>query len=1039
MSHHTVSIPVNPALSLNVPDSPVLSEDTSELPLPNYVAPASRPVAFSDGTQIKHHVTVSQGLESGHLSNVSGSFTDRLSYRDQDEFFHCMLSYRVNSEGPPESQDKCRNDMARLIWQTCSTCSKSWSPNKDSPLDTEIPYKLNHHCLYVVGRFGIWPKVFPNPTSPIRLFLDQKNLRPGVDWKGTGNREDGGFLGALSSSLMFVPLLSATPARFKIVPTGEKDRFKSLGPINISVPKDGDSLNIFCDASYDIVSDAQLAYTCSEFRLNDGSFIIKSSSGTKDCQAVNEQMMSSALFWTPKCILPSDGSGPRGSVSEMLTIMHKSENLTFRVIERPSPELAVLQVDQLSDHVFFKNETIELDLHREHDALQPVGVQSKFYELRIESVKIQGSIDARINSIIVIRCGEYSNRLRLNFANEPSIRGMTVSDERSDRKDNVLMEFMLSRALHLALELDTNPHPCKLIMPVFVDDIHTILAVSHRLSSEVSNKTAIAVQDSLQKILNRTLSVLEEKKWIRVSVKGAVQFMADLQGLQLSNTENLLKTMESKAELVCSSIISTIGIEAEMYCLNQYVSNNPLADELLDFIKKQNIGHIRPSLVRSDVTSINIFSQLSSKSVELIAQDSCEVSKRPLVKEITDIEIAVQAAKASPYNLPVSQRLAKFQDEEASFMTIAYSTYAMEQVLVKPFFNRLNLFCAIFISFLCAYQFYQGEFTFAIVNVPRSIGIWSIVFCVHVLKSVKLGRLAFFFGFISTAIACILGVLILDKLENGSIQWNKSIYCSKNYDTSQFSTCVVYQYSYNFWQAFYWISLAVLIRWRQEFVWRCGMSGASIMLILSLAFEIILGTPKIYDYAGVIVFPSLLVGTELLKFYGTLQAIRLTKESKQVLSRAWREVKKDHKKLGSLTELVEFVDKACHHCPFVIDRSKGLGKWKDGNAATAPPLIHQPTSDFDELYGRAISFNDAFQQWIESFFIRNGDPSRFLHIKHEETKSGQIAFRIPNDYANKLPFKGDVDRGPVKRPHRSIAKVLAIAARLCKTIAYSSF
>jgi hypothetical protein len=130
--------------------------------------------------------------------------------------------------------------------------------------------------------------------------------------------------------------------------------------------------------------------------------------------------------------------------------------------------------------------------------------------------------------------------------------------------------------------------------------------------------------------------------------------------------------------------------------------------------------------------------------------------------------------------------------------------------------------------------------------------------------------------------------------------------------------------------------------------------------------------------------------------------------------------------------------KACHRSPFVLDRSKDLGKWTAGYAHVVPPLIHQPTSDFDELYDLAVEFNDVFQQWIESFFIRKGDPSKFVYISNEDTKSGQYVFRIPNGYAStllpskvtsgqvdreSLPFQGDVDRGPVKRPHRSIAKV----------------
>jgi hypothetical protein len=966
-----------------------------------------------------------------------GCFTECLSFREQDEFFHCMLSYRVNSEGPRESQVKSGNDLARLIWQSCSALSKS--PNQDAPLATDNAGNSNHQLLHAIERFGKWPKAFPEPTRPVRIFLDKMNLRPGVDWKGSGNRESGGFLGALSSSLMLVPLLSATPVRFKIQPTGEEGRFKFSFPVNISIPKEGESLEIFRDSSTDAAvatqTDSEFSYTCTEFRSDDAkdsSFALKS---TSSGQGVDGKSVSSALFWTPNCILPSDGSGPKGSVSEMLTIMQKSEKLTFRVVERPSPEFADLEIDQLSDHVFFKNETILL--HFPSGTPQPSETPLDTHPLSIENVKVQGSASAGIHSVITVKFGEYSNLLGLN---EPSFRGMTVLDERSDREDNVLMEFMLARALHLAFKSDVNlhyiAHPCKLVMPVFVDEIGVLFDVLSRLSTEVSNKTALAVRVSLEKILMRKLSAAEEKEWIRVSVKDAVQFTASLQGLQLSNRENLLKSKEAKAELVCNKIVSTVGIEAEKYCFDQYMSNNPVAHELLDFIMKENIGHTRPSLVKSDVTSLKIFSQLSSKSIKIIAQDSRKVSKKPLVREIADIEIAVQAAKASPYILPVSQRLAKFHDEEASFMTIAYSTFAMEQVLLKPLFGKLIMgFLTLFFLIVSAYQFYQGELIFAVVNLPRVVTFGSILFCANVLKDIHLGRLCIWFSFVSQGIAGILAVLVVDKFENGTVVWNRSNYCIKNFETSKISTCSQYLYSYNLYQAVFYFIMAVLVLWRQELCWRWWNVGCSVQGALNLAFQIILGSPSFYEFLAVIGFPILLIGTELLKFYSTLQAVRLTKESKIKLSKVWCEITEgeqttpDDGKCGSLTELVNFVVEACDRSQFVLDRSKELGKWKPGHVAVEPPLIHQPTSDFDELYGRAVMFNDVFQQWIISFFTRKGDASRFLYINCEEAKSYRFDFSVPTDYATTwLPFTGMVDPGPVKRPHRSIAKVSAPAS-----------
>jgi hypothetical protein len=160
-------------------------------------------------------------------------FTKQLSFEASDAFFHGMLSYRVNSEGPSG------NDLALLLWESCS--QRGISSRQNSKGDLAIQRSID-----VVNQFGKWPRIFPHPSSSgVRIFLDQKNLRPGFDWKGTGNRADGGFLGALSSSLMLVPLLSATPARFNIKSAGSDDRFQFTERGNFAILEQK-PLDIFC-------------------------------------------------------------------------------------------------------------------------------------------------------------------------------------------------------------------------------------------------------------------------------------------------------------------------------------------------------------------------------------------------------------------------------------------------------------------------------------------------------------------------------------------------------------------------------------------------------------------------------------------------------------------------------------------------------------------------------------------------------------------------------------------------------------------------
>jgi hypothetical protein len=125
------------------------------------------------------------------------------------------------------------------------------------------------------------------------------------------------------------------------------------------------------------------------------------------------------------------------------------------------------------------------------------------------------------------------------------------------------------------------------------------------------------------------------------------------------------------------------------------------------------------------------------------------------------------------------------------------------------------------------------------------------------------------------------------------------------------------------------------------------------------------------------------------------------------LSKIWDGIKDGE----ALKDTATFVLNQCSKCSCaILDRSKDLGKWKANIPVLAePPKIHQPTSDFDELYLRASTFNDIFQMWIESIFLEPENSSSFVYkLKHQEFEP---------------PLKGKAIRGPVKRPHRAIAKV----------------
>jgi hypothetical protein len=921
--------------------------------------------------------------------SVSRSAT-HLSFKHTDEFFHGMLSYRVRSEGHAE---KGGNNLARLIYDACSNAEDMPKGKSESPSAENL-----QHFSQALEKFGKWPKAFSGRSESIRIFLDQANLRMGVPWKGTGDAGSGGFLGAVSQALLMIPLLSAAPALFKVIHTTSPDRYAAESPINIKLTNGTELLSI----QVDNVTGMQTvrAHLCQDVQP-DGSFHL---SETLDC--VSSDFPSKFQFFSVHNFLPSDGSGPRGSLADLLIIQQKPEDFTFSVVSA-SEEHIILQADQLSDHVFFTKEIISLEIGK--DALNGSLSSSSF---KITQVVCQGSKAGALYSRIKIDAYDLSSCF--TSASSP-IRGST---QEIDRCDNVLMELMLCRALR-TLSASGNLHPCKLIMPVFVDDMDMLYALSDRLSEKNSKETSTIVESSLEAILRRKLTRAEVGEWIETSVKTVVKFYFDFQGLQLSNKINRLKSMKEKASLVRMHFISTAGIEADNSALVQYVFNNPLAFELLEFLDSCGLMHLHPVLVKHDITSVKEFSKLSQSAIEKIANEGYELSTRPLMKETVDICCAISAAQSSKFILPVSKRLELFEDKEASFLTVIHSTYAIYLALQKPFFSLgvQSIFCIMALG-VSIYESIVDPviyLPFIIPNLTRFFWlIFSIIFVLQ--KSFKAAIASWVFWCFITGIAYAVG-FVLDKYVNGKFELGESKNCAAKLSSSQLNTsaeylrCVHLYFGYfGSLASFYWV-LTYCILFRQDVVWRCLCIGVSLQILMSIFVDSSQRTVKIM---GCIFVPFCLAVTETLRFYGSLQALQITKNDAVASARRWLHVLADSRQdLEQMTQtLRESFDDSIYDC------SSDLGKYGSAaRAAKKPAPIRQPINDFDELYKVASFVNDTFQTWVESFFASDVPSANFLHVD-EHDNIGHLHKHLRFE-----SFRGIVTRGPVKLPERAIAKV----------------
>ena len=89
--------------------------------------------------------------------------------------------------------------------------------------------------------------------------------------------------------------------------------------------------------------------------------------------------------------------------------------------------------------------------------------------------------DGNSHSVIQVSSGD---NLRLWEVRESAIRCKTKA---IDSKDNVLVEVMAASTLYITLAANADPHPCTVMLPLFVDDLSVIVGTSKRSSTKVSS------------------------------------------------------------------------------------------------------------------------------------------------------------------------------------------------------------------------------------------------------------------------------------------------------------------------------------------------------------------------------------------------------------------------------------------------------------------------------------------------------------------------------------------------------------------------
>jgi hypothetical protein len=151
-------------------------------------------------------------------------------------------------------------------------------------------------------------------------------------------------------------------------------------------------------------------------------------------------------------------------------------------------------------------------------------------------------------------------------------------------------------------------------------------------------------------------------------------------------------------------------IQKSSVFFNDFKSHHPRARELCDWLQTHNMSSYTGVIARHGISSVYALSLLDvGSAVPVLADDlSCCETR---MQSIATLTRAVSLAKSSELSLPLSVRLNRFIDSEASVLSAMYSSCVIDAALYKQEIIFFAFFCAA--SCACL-----GAFTLRIVDEP---------------------------------------------------------------------------------------------------------------------------------------------------------------------------------------------------------------------------------------------------------------------------------------------------------------------------------
>ena len=344
--------------------------------------------------------------------------------------------------------------------------------------------------------------------------------------------------------------------------------------------------------------------------------------------------------------------------------------------------------------------------------------------------------------------------------------GQMVELNHVDKQDNVLLELVVARELHLMSQRNKTKElaPCSYILPLFRSEF--VWEAAGQLPKKPSSKTNAK---ALSVMLEMGFPVSDELQNGSLTVADVWSFYTQFQGVKLYDygTE---KSEHNQIDAAARSIIRVVSSAMSERTFRLVDMNCAQLYELFDFLSELNVPYYTSILASHKITSVSQLAFLgdhsSTKVVKLIAEKGCRNAHvSSMACELVKLRAVVAAAKASPLSKSLNSRFENFIDSDASLVTVLQSTCLFEIVFSKKVVLAVAfVFCVVVVFYSVSSFFDPSKYTAATKNtfiVTQSInfGFWinnMLALIIAHVKSPRQGKywlsFSFFYGFLSTSI-----------------------------------------------------------------------------------------------------------------------------------------------------------------------------------------------------------------------------------------------------------------------------------------------